>query len=102
MDSRLVELGLSERRDVIVGSREKKTLSGGEKRRLEIARCLITEPRIILLDEPFTGIDPVTIHSIQKIIDGSYENDEKWQAPERFGDTVIRQARIDGRLDSVE
>jgi lipopolysaccharide export system ATP-binding protein len=43
-------------------------ISGGEKRRLEIARCLITEPRIILLDEPFTGIDPVTIHSIQKII----------------------------------
>jgi lipopolysaccharide export system ATP-binding protein len=36
-------------------------ISGGEKRRLEIARCLITEPRIILLDEPFTGIDPVTI-----------------------------------------
>jgi lipopolysaccharide export system ATP-binding protein len=45
-------------------------ISGGEKRRLEIARCLITEPRIILLDEPFTGIDPVTIHSIQKIIRG--------------------------------
>ncbi len=43
-------------------------ISGGEKRRLEIARCLITQPRIILLDEPFTGIDPVTIHSIQKII----------------------------------
>jgi len=43
-------------------------ISGGEKRRLEIARCLVTEPRIILLDEPFTGIDPVTIHSIQKII----------------------------------
>ena len=45
-------------------------ISGGEKRRLEIARCLITEPRIILLDEPFTGIDPVTIHSIQTIICG--------------------------------
>ena len=45
-------------------------ISGGEKRRLEIARCLITQPRIILLDEPFTGIDPVTIHSIQKIIRG--------------------------------
>ena len=45
-------------------------ISGGEKRRLEIARCLVTQPRIILLDEPFTGIDPVTIHSIQKIIMG--------------------------------
>ena len=45
-------------------------ISGGEKRRLEIARCLVTEPRIILLDEPCTGIDPVTIHAIQKIIRG--------------------------------
>ena len=44
------------------------TLSGGERRRLEIARCLISEPKIILLDEPFTGIDPVTIDGIQVII----------------------------------
>src|SRR5215475_7354048 len=43
-------------------------ISGGEKRRLEIARALISNPKIILLDEPFTGIDPVTINSIQKII----------------------------------
>ena len=45
-------------------------MSGGEKRRLEIARCLSTDPVLILLDEPFTGIDPVTIHSIQDIIGG--------------------------------
>jgi lipopolysaccharide export system ATP-binding protein len=44
------------------------SLSGGERRRLEIARCLVSEPRIILLDEPFTGIDPVTVQSIQGII----------------------------------
>ena len=46
------------------------SLSGGERRRLEIARCLVSEPDIILLDEPFTGIDPVTIDSIQEIIRG--------------------------------
>lgn len=44
------------------------SLSGGERRRLEIARCLVSNPKIILLDEPFTGIDPVTIDSIQGIV----------------------------------
>ncbi|TWT42672.1 Lipopolysaccharide export system ATP-binding protein LptB [Botrimarina hoheduenensis] len=44
------------------------SLSGGERRRLEIARCLVSNPKIILLDEPFTGIDPVTIDSIQQIV----------------------------------
>src|SRR5439155_23143710 len=43
-------------------------LSGGEKRRLEIARCLVCDPLLILLDEPFTGIDPQTIEDIQQIV----------------------------------
>jgi lipopolysaccharide export system ATP-binding protein len=43
-------------------------LSGGERRRLELARCLVSRPEIIMLDEPFAGIDPVTVQNIQTII----------------------------------
>ncbi|HIK95387.1 MAG TPA: LPS export ABC transporter ATP-binding protein [Planctomycetes bacterium] len=65
IDQLLGEFGLLDKRQQRSGS-----LSGGERRRLEIARALASDPQILLLDEPFTGIDPVTIHSIQDIIQG--------------------------------
>lgn len=46
------------------------TLSGGERRRLEIARALVISPKFMLLDEPFSGIDPITVLEIQKIVRG--------------------------------
>ena len=44
------------------------TLSGGEKRRLEVARCMIADPKLIMLDEPFVGIDPITVGELKAII----------------------------------
>ena len=44
------------------------TLSGGEKRRLEITRALVTSPKLLLLDEPFASIDPIAVYEIQKIV----------------------------------
>jgi len=44
------------------------TLSGGERRRLEITRALVTNPSIILLDEPFSGVDPLAVHDVQDIV----------------------------------
>lgn len=59
----LKELGLEERRKQTAG-----TLSGGEKRRLEIARALLNNPKFLLLDEPFVGIDPITVSDLQEIL----------------------------------
>jgi len=63
LDEILAEFGL----DKLVRAKA-FTLSGGERRRLEIARALITDPEYILLDEPFTGIDPLAIQDLQEII----------------------------------
>ena len=64
-DSLLKQFGLSELRSNLAMS-----LSGGERRRLEIARSLTMEPSYILLDEPFAGIDPISVTDIQNIIRG--------------------------------
>ena len=47
-----------------------RTLSGGERRKLEIARALVTNPTMILLDEPFSGVDPIAVQELQKEIIG--------------------------------
>jgi len=59
----LEEFGLSELRN-----QNAETLSGGERRRLEVARALSTQPTFILLDEPFSGIDPIAVLDLQRII----------------------------------
>jgi lipopolysaccharide export system ATP-binding protein len=63
LEQLLAELGLEKLRDVPAPA-----LSGGERRRVEIARALATRPRFILLDEPFAGVDPIAVIEIQRII----------------------------------
>jgi lipopolysaccharide export system ATP-binding protein len=62
-DTLLREFGINHLRDSIAMS-----LSGGERRRLEIARSIAMEPRYILLDEPFAGVDPISVRDIQEIV----------------------------------
>ena len=65
LESMLDELGIKHLRKV-----KAYALSGGERRRLEITRALVTEPRFMLLDEPFAGVDPIAVHDIQTIVAG--------------------------------
>lgn len=63
VDELLSEFGLTK-----LAKQKAWTLSGGEKRRMEIARCMISNPQIILLDEPFVGIDPITVSDLRQMI----------------------------------
>ena len=60
---RLEELNLSD-----LAKQKAYTLSGGERRRLEISRALVTRPKFLLMDEPFSGVDPISVSEVQKII----------------------------------
>lgn len=70
LESLLSELGLTELR-----KHKAYSLSGGERRRLEITRALVRSPKFMLLDEPFAGIDPIAVNDIQNIVRGLKDRD---------------------------
>jgi lipopolysaccharide export system ATP-binding protein len=63
IEQHLEELGLTH-----LAGQKAYTLSGGERRRLEISRALVTKPKFLLMDEPFSGVDPISVNEVQKII----------------------------------
>ena len=63
VEQHLEDLGLTH-----LAEQKAFTLSGGERRRLEISRALVTNPKFILMDEPFSGVDPISVNEVQKII----------------------------------
>lgn len=74
-DRLLAQYGLTRQKEQLA-----ETLSGGERRKLEIARALATEPQLILLDEPFSGVDPIAVEDLQR---------EVRRLKEEFGKTVL-------------
>lgn len=63
VENHLNELGIAH-----LAGQKAYTLSGGERRRLEISRALVTQPKFLLMDEPFSGVDPISVNEVQKII----------------------------------
>ena len=63
VDALLKDFGLNE-----IGDQMAYTLSGGERRRLEIARAILPSPKFLLMDEPFSGVDPISISDVQKMV----------------------------------
>lgn len=63
VEKHLEELSLTQ-----IAKQKAYTLSGGERRRLEISRALVTEPKFLLMDEPFSGVDPINVAEVQKIV----------------------------------
>jgi lipopolysaccharide export system ATP-binding protein len=87
VDDLLVQFGLNWRKDEIVDQ-----LSFGERTRLEIAKCLIGEPSLILLDEPFEGLDIVTMHSIESTLSEVVERGISVLLTDRRGREILRLA----------
>lgn len=72
-------------------------LSGGEKRRLTIARALATNPKLLMLDEPFSGVDPIAVSDIQKIVMELSDRDGLSiliTGPQRAGNPAHRGPRL--------